>query len=270
MSKRASFYSFKGGTGRSSATANVAYHLAEQGANVGCIDFDVEAAGLNYIFDIKPGFLEKGGNGKYLQHYLSPTIKDSDEDFANYIVDIGKALNYDLKGNLYLLPSATNAELTAEVPDSVTLLPIVNRLLKKFETFCNLDYLLIDSRSGISNFALPPLVSTNILTIFFRWGRQHRDGTAAMVPWIKSFLKAFIPDLRLCLVASNIPQTIKKTDIDEYLSKTPNLRNVTIDAVASVYENELLKTEEQILVKSAPESQTSKEYIFIADKLAEL
>ena len=193
MSKRVSFYSFKGGTGRSSATANIAYYLAEQGANVGCIDFDVEAAGLNYIFNIPVGFLAKDGKGKYLQHYLSPTIKDSGEDFANYIVDIGKAHGDDLKGNLYLLPSATDAELTAEVPDSVTLMPIVNRLLKKFETFCDLDYLLLDCRSGISNFALPSLVYTNVLTVFFRWGRQHRDGTAAMVPWVRSFLKAFIP-----------------------------------------------------------------------------
>jgi MinD-like ATPase involved in chromosome partitioning or flagellar assembly len=268
MSKRVSFYSFKGGVGRSSATANVAYYLAEQGANVGCIDFDLEAAGLNYIFNIRPGFIAKGKKGKYLQHYLDPSVKNSDDDFGNYIVDVGNAKGYDLKGNLYLLPSATDAELTAGVPDSVTLMPIVNRLLKKYETFCELDYLLIDSRSGISNFALPSLVYTNILTIFFRWGRQHRDGTAAMVPWVRSFLRAFIPNLKLCLVASNIPQTIKNDDIKNYIEN--RLGDVSIDAVASVYENELLKTEEQILVNSAPESQTSKEYIFIADKLKEL
>jgi len=89
-----------------------------------------------------------------------------------------------------------------------------------------------------------------------------------MVPWVRSFLKAFIPDLKLCLVASNIPQTIKKSDIENYIEN--HLKDVPIDAVASIYENELLKTEEQILVKSAPELQTSKEYIFIANKLAEL
>ena len=44
------FYSYKGGVGRSRALANVAYQLACNGKKVLCIDFDLEAPGLMSYF----------------------------------------------------------------------------------------------------------------------------------------------------------------------------------------------------------------------------
>src|SRR5436309_1697080 len=44
------FYSYKGGVGRSRALANTAYQLARSGKRVLCVDFDLEAPGLlNYF-----------------------------------------------------------------------------------------------------------------------------------------------------------------------------------------------------------------------------
>lgn len=44
------FYSYKGGVGRSRALANVALQLAVRGNSVLCVDFDLEAPGLSYYF----------------------------------------------------------------------------------------------------------------------------------------------------------------------------------------------------------------------------
>ena len=59
------FYSFKGGVGRSMAVANVADILARQGLRVLMIDFDLEAPGLEQYFEINhaatrrnPGLLD--------------------------------------------------------------------------------------------------------------------------------------------------------------------------------------------------------------------
>ncbi len=41
------FYSYKGGVGRSMAVLNVAYALADQGHNVLVLDMDLEAPGLS-------------------------------------------------------------------------------------------------------------------------------------------------------------------------------------------------------------------------------
>ncbi len=43
------FYSFRGGVGRTMALANVAAHLARQGQRVFLIDFDLEAPGLSMM-----------------------------------------------------------------------------------------------------------------------------------------------------------------------------------------------------------------------------
>src|SRR5713101_4568372 len=44
------FYSYKGGTGRSLALANIAWILASRGADVLMVDWDLEAPGLHRYF----------------------------------------------------------------------------------------------------------------------------------------------------------------------------------------------------------------------------
>ncbi|MCJ7630864.1 AAA family ATPase, partial [Candidatus Bathyarchaeota archaeon] len=49
------FYSYKGGVGRTLALANVAMYLTRFGQKVCIMDFDLEAPGLHYKF---PQFLK--------------------------------------------------------------------------------------------------------------------------------------------------------------------------------------------------------------------
>ena len=49
--KIVTFYSYKGGTGRSMALANVAWVLASSGKRVLAIDWDLEAPGLHRYFE---------------------------------------------------------------------------------------------------------------------------------------------------------------------------------------------------------------------------
>ncbi len=53
MSSFFTFYSFKGGVGRSMALANVADILARRGLRVLAIDFDLEAPGLERYFQVE-------------------------------------------------------------------------------------------------------------------------------------------------------------------------------------------------------------------------
>jgi hypothetical protein len=52
------FYSFKGGVGRSMALANVARYLSLQGLDVIMVDWDLEAPGLEEFFFDTPGDVE--------------------------------------------------------------------------------------------------------------------------------------------------------------------------------------------------------------------
>ena len=55
-------YSYKGGVGRSFALANIAVILAQWNLRVLCVDWDLEAPGLDYYFGVndldRPGLLE--------------------------------------------------------------------------------------------------------------------------------------------------------------------------------------------------------------------
>ncbi len=55
MNSIITFYSFKGGVGRSMALANIGYLLAQKGKSVLAVDWDLEAPGLDKYFSGCPG-----------------------------------------------------------------------------------------------------------------------------------------------------------------------------------------------------------------------
>src|ERR1041384_2214532 len=72
------FYSYKGGTGRSMALANVAWILASAGRRVLVIDWDLEAPGLHRYF--RPFLLDKDVTGSdgiidFVTDYCAETMK---------------------------------------------------------------------------------------------------------------------------------------------------------------------------------------------------
>lgn len=215
--KVVSFVSFKGGSGRSVSLANVAYQLAKR-HRVGCIDFDIEAGGLHKIFDI-------GDPGKdSLQHYLM-----ADRDLAEYL-EIDSAPDYtkeevfserlvidvvrhstsylyddpSLKGELYLIQAQPNADLTGKVDTGMNMFWCVDKLIKMFSQSFNLDYILIDCRSGISNLGLPGLAYCDLVALFLRWGTQHRYGTETFLKWYSNWIRESGVKQNILLVPSTI------------------------------------------------------------------
>ena len=52
MSKIISIHSFRGGTGKSNTTANVAAQFALQGHRVGVVDTDIQSPGIHVLFNL--------------------------------------------------------------------------------------------------------------------------------------------------------------------------------------------------------------------------
>ena len=52
MSKIISVHSFRGGTGKSNTTANLATLLAQKGLKVGVVDTDIASPGIHIIFGL--------------------------------------------------------------------------------------------------------------------------------------------------------------------------------------------------------------------------
>jgi len=93
------FYSFKGGVGRTTALGIVAGILATQNRRVVMIDLDLEAPGLSVLFP-SPNPDQLGTLDYLHQRYLMPDSQSPSIQDCLFEVDLGKS-----RGELYLVPA---------------------------------------------------------------------------------------------------------------------------------------------------------------------
>ena len=99
----ATFYSFKGGVGRTMALVNVAIELVKQGRRVLVVDFDLEAPGLD-TFGLPQTPTRAGGVVDFVARYLEA---DEAPDVTDYLSDSWRPRNGD--GRLWIMPSGAHA-----------------------------------------------------------------------------------------------------------------------------------------------------------------
>ena len=83
--KTVTFYSYKGGVGRTLALANIALRLSEFGKKVCILDFDLEAPGVHYKFP-KVDLHNRKGLVDYIYEYVQ--TKERPE---NYPISTGQS-----------------------------------------------------------------------------------------------------------------------------------------------------------------------------------
>ncbi len=153
MSNIITFYSYKGGVGRSMAMANIALLLAKRGLRVLAVDWDLEAPGLERYFS----YFKSKPSGDGLLNLLIDQYNKKEPDFNDYLW----LISGNIEGHnfsLSLLPSGkeTDTEYAAKLErfdwdayfeegggDYVELLRE-----KWLEAY---DVTLIDSRTGLSD-----------------------------------------------------------------------------------------------------------------------
>src|SRR4051812_28601746 len=98
MAKKISIHSFRGGTGKSNTTANVATLLAADGMRVGVVDTDIQSPGIHILFGLQEDDLTSS-----LNDYLGGkcAIRETAHDVSGNLGD-------GLKGKVFLIPSSMN------------------------------------------------------------------------------------------------------------------------------------------------------------------
>jgi Mrp family chromosome partitioning ATPase len=81
------FYSYKGGVGRSLLLAKAALFLASRGKRVVALDFDFEAPGLHYKFDVASEAVATGGVVPYL--VATAEGSSSPPSFDKHMIPLG-------------------------------------------------------------------------------------------------------------------------------------------------------------------------------------
>jgi cellulose biosynthesis protein BcsQ len=170
------FYSFKGGVGRSTALGLVAGILATRNRRVVMVDFDLEAPGISVLFqkDLEKINEEQYGVLDYLhQRYLTP---DLDLPTIEHCIS---QVNLDTRGELFLVPAGEYNEnyihRLADL-DRHTLQSFyrgergeinpVQQLIRDIQERIDPDVILIDARPGFNDtsaIALFDLADTAII-----------------------------------------------------------------------------------------------------------
>lgn len=184
------FYSYKGGVGRSLALANIAALLVERGHRVVLLDFDLEAPGLDSFKDFEEA-TDKLGIVEYVADFQRTKVAP---DIKPYVHEV-KKLPAQLRGKLWIMPSgrkdkAYNHLLSrtrwAELFNDGLGAPFIENWKLSIEQEFQPDYVLIDSRTGLTEVggvcttAFPDLV-----VMLFGLNEQNVQGTATVARHIR-------------------------------------------------------------------------------------
>ena len=99
------FYSYKGGVGRSLVLANIAHYLARFGKKVVALDLDLEAPGLHY--KLLPESLLGEAAPKGVVDFVGDFVATGEvpADLDNYVVRV--PLAETVRGEIHLMPAGS-------------------------------------------------------------------------------------------------------------------------------------------------------------------
>ena len=147
----ATFYSFKGGVGRTMALVNVAVELARKGRRVLAVDFDLEAPGLD-TFDLSRPSGKSPGVIDFVSAYANTGRAPDVGSFLFESTDVGFG-----HGSLWIMPAGahrdsyatTFAEIDwADLYENHDGYLLFEDLKEQWRELLKPDYVLIDSRTG--------------------------------------------------------------------------------------------------------------------------
>ena len=267
------FYSFKGGVGRTMALVNAAVTLALRGRRVLAVDFDVEAPGLD-TFDVLRPREEIPGVIDFVASYLASGQAPDAANFIGECPDIGEQ-----GGRLWIMPSGRKETYAAsfnqldwgelyEKHDGYLLL---EDLKAQWKRIVRPDYVLIDSRTGYTDTGgiCTRQLPDSVVVLFFP-NEQNLRGLTEVVRDIRS--EADEPRkkrIELHFVMSNVPDLddedrILESKIEAFQGQLEFLREPMI-----VHRYDSLSLLNQIVfVKDRPRSRLANEYNEIVQEIS--
>ncbi|MBD2775170.1 MinD/ParA family ATP-binding protein [Iningainema tapete] len=173
MSKIISVHSFRGGTGKSNMTANLAACVAGFGHRVGIVDTDIQSPGIHVLFGFDEQVMERS-----LNDYLWGRCKIEDTAY-----DVSFALKNAVRKDtaIYLIPSALKTEEITRVLREGYDVGLLNEGFQELIEKLNLEYLFIDTHPGLNEETLLSITISDSLIVVLRPDRQDFQGTAVTV-----------------------------------------------------------------------------------------
>lgn len=249
MAKVISVHSFRGGTGKSNTTANLAAVYAQQGKRVAVIDTDIQSPGIHALFGLRGEEVEASLND-FLWH---------DRPIEEVAIDVTAAAGTTATGRIHLIPSSMKpgeiARILREGYDAQRLTEGVRSLVESLD----LDILLIDTHPGLNEETLLSLVLSDSLLIIMRPDRQDYEGTGITARVAKELE---VP--RILIVVNKLPDTFDKAAVAQRVEEAYGCR---VAAILPHSDDLMHLASEGIFVARYPEHPLSDLYRTIAASL---
>jgi septum site-determining protein MinD len=251
MARLISIHSFRGGTGKSNTTANVATLLAAEGRQVGVVDLDIQSPGVHVIF----GFDQDQAMKHSLNDYLW-----GDCELRDAAHDVTPRANSDLPGRVWLVPSSMRPGDIARVMHEGYDVNRLNEGFRKLIDDLSLDVLLLDTHPGINEETLLSIAMSNTLAIVLRPDRQDYEGTRVTVAVAQ---KLGVP--QTFLVVNKVPDVFDHEAIAKQVAET---YGCPVAAVLPHSDDLMILSSEGVFSLRYPEHPLTDLYRSIAARLA--
>ena len=273
------FYSYKGGVGRSLALANTAYELAQTGRVVLVFDFVLEAPGLHTFEAFRPRATQKReGLVDYIREFC---VTRSEPDVRNYVYEaIGVGQE---EGRLWVMPAGKGGGEYARSLNMIDWQDLYEKedgflmmedLRVQWKAAFEPDYVLIDSRTGYTDIGgictrqLPDAV-----VILFFPNEQNLEGLKTVVSEIRSEKTngaGVERDIRLRFVMSNVPSLDDEHGILAAMEKrfAEQLGYEALSAIIHKYDS-LALLKQGLFVAERPNTLLAKEYRDLTTQIVE-
>lgn len=178
MTQIVAIHSYRGGTGKSNITANLATTMALLGKRVGIVDTDIQSPGIHILFR-----LDETKIHKTLNDYLWDAQCAAEEIAydVSYVLNDPSAQVKSASGKIYLVPSSMKSEDIATILSEGYDVELLQKGFYEVSDYYNLDYLFVDTHPGLNEETLLSIGLSNTLVILLRPDQQDYLGTAVIV-----------------------------------------------------------------------------------------
>ena len=205
MSRIVSIHSYRGGTGKSNTTANIATLLAAEGRRVGVVDSDIQSPGIHILFGLDEAEMKHS-----LNDYLwgNCHIKETAHD-------VTPRLGEAIAGRVFLIPSSMKPTDIARVLREGYNVHVLKDGIQELVKVLELDVLMIDTHPGLNEETLLSIAISDALVIILRPDQQDYEGTGVTVDVAR---RLRVP--RMVLIVNKVPARFDAADVKARVEQT--------------------------------------------------
>lgn len=251
MAQILAVHSFRGGTGKSNLTANLATALAMKGKKIAVFDTDLASPGIHVLFGFAPA---------PDQSTLNNHLQD-DVPIINCAHDVTPDQVRHAHGRIWLVPGAMDSDRIARLLREGYEVEKLNDAIFSLSDKLSLDLVLIDTHPGINEETLLSTAIADCLLMVMRPDSQDYLGTAVAIEVAE---RLDVPAIRM--VVNKLPTHLDHEQVQQRVLAN---YDVPVGAVLPLSEDLLTLASSGLAVLSYPNHAWSNNVRVLADHLVD-